>query len=256
MVGPGPVGRWAVATRPIRHTTTRARCDERPTRRQPRRPGHRHRPPHRRGLPAVRGRLARGAPAARRGLLGRCPPEGRAALPAELEALDGELRQADSGDRAVAIRPDRRGAEHRATWPAHGPRPRAWRVPRSTRRPRCRPVTRPRSTSDHPRRRPMPRKRARVRYFGDCEIESELARAGMGVVFRARQIRLNRPVALKTILAGQLADATEAKRFYTVAEATANLDHSLPPTALPWLGGPPFLPYSIAGRPIIDDSLL
>src|SRR5688572_7519488 len=72
---------------------------------------------------------------------------------------------------------------------------------------------------------PVPEQSSTLRRFGDYELFEEIGRGGMGAVYRARQISLNRFVAVKMLLAGGFAGTQFVRRFRAEASAAALLQH-------------------------------
>src|SRR3954467_7405905 len=61
--------------------------------------------------------------------------------------------------------------------------------------------------------------------FAGCRIEELLGTGGMGVIYRATELRLGRPVALKLISADRASDPALRERFEREARLTASIDH-------------------------------
>ena len=103
----------------------------------------------------------------------------------------------------------------------------------------------PSNSADNPRR------------LGDFEILRELGRGGMGVVYEARQVSLNRKVALKVLSGGLGLTPKAVQRFHREAEAAAKLHHTniVPVYATGEEGGTHFYAMELIDGPSLDQVI-
>jgi serine/threonine protein kinase len=104
------------------------------------------------------------------------------------------------------------------------------------------------STTDHP---------TIGRRLGDFEVVREVGRGGMGIVYEARQVSLNRKVALKVLAAGLGLTGNAVQRFHREAEAAAKLHHTniVPVYAVGEQDGTHFYAMELIQGPSLDHVL-
>src|SRR6476619_5124554 len=98
---------------------------------------------------------------------------------------------------------------------------------------------------------------AAPRRLGDFEILRELGRGGMGIVYEARQVSLNRPVALKVLSSGLGLSPHAVQRFRREAEAAAKLHHTniVPVYATGEQDGTHFYAMELIDGPSLDHTI-